>query len=159
MKRPFWMHQLVEYVLGVALVASGAQSPEPVVPAVLGGLLLLWAASTKGALAAFRLLPRWLHRAGDPFVAGALLVAAVQPWASVRVDSRFVLAGVAVVHLFVWWQSSYDEPVRAPRGRRAAGDAPAPAGDRATEIGRTAGRVVGTGVNVVRRARGRKGSV
>ena len=25
--RPFWIHQLVEYLIGVALVAQGLQSP------------------------------------------------------------------------------------------------------------------------------------
>ena len=28
-KRPFWMHQLVEYILGGAMVATGLQSPSP----------------------------------------------------------------------------------------------------------------------------------
>ena len=38
-KRPFWMHQLVEYILGVALVASGTQSPEPLVPLLFSEIL------------------------------------------------------------------------------------------------------------------------
>jgi hypothetical protein len=30
-KRPFWMHQLVEYVLGIVLIAQGLQSPTPAI--------------------------------------------------------------------------------------------------------------------------------
>ena len=55
-KRPFWMHQIVEYILGGALVASGLQSPTPAVPSVLGGIVMLHAAITMGPVGAFRVL-------------------------------------------------------------------------------------------------------
>ena len=42
--RPFWLHQLVEYMIGLILVATGLQGPEPLVPAVVGGVVLLNAA-------------------------------------------------------------------------------------------------------------------
>ncbi|MEJ7720363.1 MAG: hypothetical protein WKF58_07860 [Ilumatobacteraceae bacterium] len=35
-RRPFWLHQLAEYLIGGMLVASGLQSPSPVVPAAIG---------------------------------------------------------------------------------------------------------------------------
>ncbi len=149
-KRPFWMHQLVEYILGVVLVGSGTQSPEPLVPAVLGGVILLYAASTKSSVSAFRLLPRSFHRVGDPVVVALELGCAVQPWVEADFGSRMIIAAIAMVHLFVWWQSSYTEKVKKPTS------ASAPSGDRATDIGRTAGRLVGGGVKAVRRAKAKR---
>lgn len=174
-KRPFWMHQVVEYILGVLVVASGTQSPTPVVPATLGGLVLVYAASTKSSVAAFRVLPRALHRVGDPIVCAVLVVGAIQPWVDVDVGARFVLIGVSVVYLFVWWQSDYSEhvsrrdrkaaaaarsetPARhaqpAQADQPAAADGAGPAStDRSTEVGRMLGRAVGLGVTAARRAK------
>lgn len=163
-KRPFWMHQVVEYILGVLIVASGTQSPTPAVPAALGGLVLVYAASTKSSVAAFRLLPRSLHRVGDPVICAVLVAGAFQPWVEVDIGAVFVLVGVAVVYLFVWWQSDFSEHVsRRDRRTAAADDAAtvatghdghvAGAADRSTEVGRMLGRVVGQGVTAARRAR------
>lgn len=149
-KRPFWMHQVVEYILGVVVVASGTQSPTPAVPAVLGGVLLVYAASTKSSVAAFRVLPRRIHLVGDPLMVALLVAGAVQPWIEVDIGSQLALVGVAIVHLFVWWQSDYSEYV-SRRQRRAA--APEPQGDRSTEVGRAVGRVVGQGITAARRAK------
>jgi hypothetical protein len=146
-KRPFWMHQLVEYVLGAVLVASGLQSPTPAVPAVVGGVVMLHAALTSGPLAAFRVVGRQVHRVVDVGVIALELVAAVQPWIAVEGGTRVIVGGIAAVHAFVWWQSSY--ATKPPRSAaRAAVD---PDADRSTEIGRTAGRAVGQGVNAVKR--------
>ena len=38
--RPFWIHQLVEYLIGLALVAQGLQEQDPTVPAVAGMLVV-----------------------------------------------------------------------------------------------------------------------
>ena len=32
--RPFWIHQAAEYLIGIAVVATAIQDPEPVVPSV-----------------------------------------------------------------------------------------------------------------------------
>ena len=143
-KRPFWMHQAVEYLLGLALVASAMRNPTPVVPSIAGGVIVLWAALTSGALGAFRIVPRAAHKVGDPVLDGLLLVAAFQPWWSVESSARMLTAAIAVVHLFVWFQSRYDERKKKPS---------ASSGDRATDLGRAAGRLVGNGVNAVRRTR------
>ena len=143
-KRPFWMHQLVEYILGVALVASGAQSPTPAVPALLGGLILLNAALTKGALGAFRAYNRKVHRALDPVVILVCVAGALQPWVSVESSTRAVIIAISVVHLVVFLGSSFHE--RPPRGARAKAS-----GDRSTELGKSAGRVVGSGVKSARK--------
>lgn len=162
-KRPFWMHQIVEYILGICLVASGTQSPTPVMPSILGGVLLVYAASTRSAVAAFRLLPRRIHRVGDPALVGVILVGALQPWIEVDLGTRFIIGGVAVVYLVVWSQSSYTE--RVPRSARVATSAdggaasPNPGGstgttsDTATEVGRRLGRVVAGGISAARRVR------
>ena len=31
-QRPFWMHQVVEYLIGIVLIGAAFQAPEPVVP-------------------------------------------------------------------------------------------------------------------------------
>ena len=150
-KRPFWAHQLVEYILGGALVASGLQSPLPIVPAVVGGFILLYAAATRGALAAFRLIDRRVHRIADPALVVVQVAAALQPWVSVDNGTRVIMIGIAVVHLVVWLGSSFAEKEkRAPAGRKTAAD---PSVDRSTELGRSAGRLAAKGVRAIRTAK------
>ena len=148
MKRPFWMHQLAEYILALALVGVGIQSPTPAMACVMGGLLLVYAASTKSAVAAFRLIPRRVHKVADPLMAAAIVLGALQPWVTVEDSTKVLMIAVAAVYLFVWWQSRYDEKVKAPPAERS--------GDRATDLGRSAGRLVGGGVKAVRRARAQR---
>ena len=164
-KRPFWMHQLVEYLLGGGLVAAGIQSTEPLVPVTVGGLLLLYASCTKSPVAAFRVLSRRLHRVIDPVVVLVEVVAAAQPWLAVDVAGRASIGAVAFVHLVVWWQSTYTERVPRVQRRSAArrgattGGALRPAdaggspatGDRSTDVGRSVGRAVGRGIVAARR--------
>ena len=145
-KRPFWMHQVVEYILGGAMVASGLQSPTPVVPSVVGAVIMLHAAITIGPLGAFRVINRAVHRVVDVVVIAVEVLAAVQPWISLESATRMIMIGIALVHLFVWWNSSFATRTKAsPISAK---------GGRSTEIGRIAGRLVGNGVNVVRRPRG-----
>ena len=40
-KRPFWLHQLAEYIVGGALLATGLQSSEPIVPVIVGLLIIV----------------------------------------------------------------------------------------------------------------------
>ena len=87
-KRPFWMHQIVEYILGGALVASGMQSVTPLVPAVLGGLIMLNAALTKSAIGAFRAYGRNVHRIIDIVIICLCLVAVGQPWIELDPGAR-----------------------------------------------------------------------
>ncbi len=145
-KRPFWMHQIVEYVLGGALVASGLQSPTPAVPSVLGGIVILHAAITVGPAGAFRVLKRRLHQMIDVLVIILELVAGVQPWIDLASATRIIIIGIALVHLFVWWQTNFAERVKTLVVSTEGG--------RSTEVGRLAGRLVGNGVNAVRRQRG-----
>jgi hypothetical protein len=145
-KRPFWMHQLVEYILGGSMVAAGLQSPTPIVPSVVGGVVMIHAAVTVGPLGAFRVLSRGVHRYVDIAVMVLELAAGLQPWIEVDPGTRALVAGIAFVHLFVWWNTSFAMRVKSPRV--------SPEGGRSTEAGRIAGRLVGNGVNAVRRQRG-----
>lgn len=145
-KRPFWMHQLVEYILGGALVASGLQSPTPAVPSVLGGIVMLHAALTVGPAGAFRVLKRRLHQVIDVLVIAVEFLAGVQPWIDLASATRIIIVGIALVHLFVWWQTNFAERVKTLSVSTEGG--------RSTEVGRIAGRLVGNGVNAVRRQRG-----
>lgn len=162
-KRPFWMHQLVEYVLGIVLIAQALQSETPALPAVAGGAIVLNAACSRGALAAFRLIPRRVHRFVDIAVIVVVVGLALQPWATIESGARLVMVALAAVLAFIWWQSDFSEPKdrRAAKAARAAGagsggagsggGSGASAGDRSTDLGRAAGRAVGGGVNAVKR--------
>lgn len=143
-KRPFWMHQIVEYILGGALIASGLQSPTPAVPSVLGAVVMLHSAITIGPVGAFRVIGRRTHRVFDVVVLAAEILAGVQPWIDLESTTRLTILGIAAVHAFVWWQTNFAERVKS----QPVGDT-----DRSTELGRIAGRLVGNGVNAVRRQR------
>ncbi|MBU6317445.1 MAG: hypothetical protein KGR47_13110, partial [Acidobacteria bacterium] len=85
------MHQLVEYILGIVLVAQALQSETPALPAVAGGAIVLNAACTNGPLAAFRVIPRRVHRILDLVVIGLTVVLALQPWAEIESGARVVM--------------------------------------------------------------------
>ena len=144
-RRPFWLHQLVEYIIGLILVAQGLQGPEPLVPAVVGGVVLLNAAVAIGPLGAFRLVGRRLHRVLDLVAIGVVVAAAVQPWVDVDVGTRAIMIAIALVYGFVWFYSDFAEK-QARQTRRVAAT-----GDRGEDLGRTAGRLAGDAVTAWRR--------
>jgi hypothetical protein len=133
------MHQFVEYIIGGAMLVSGVQSATPVMPVVMGAAIVIHTASTKGPFSAFRLIHRSLHRMIDPVLVGLTVVAALQPWVRVDSNAKVIMFLVAVVHLFVWWQSSFTERVKRP-------PAVAAGSGRSEEFGRMAGRVAAAGV-------------
>jgi hypothetical protein len=143
-KRPFWMHQLVEYIFGGVLVAQGLQSPAPLLPAMAGALVMINASIVRGPFSAFRLVGRAVHRKLDLVVMGIVLAFAVQPWTPVDAAARMVMIGVTGALAFVWWQSSFVEKTKS----RAAVSTD---GGRGVEIGRLAGRAVGDGINAAKR--------
>jgi hypothetical protein len=117
------------------------------VPAVVGGVIILNAAVVHGPLGAFDLLTRAQHRVVDLVVIGAVVVAAVQPWASVDGATRGIMLGVAAVLATVWFYTDYAE--RAQRRERRA-----QAAVRGEEIGRGAGRLAAGAVTAWRNRRG-----
>lgn len=125
MKRPFWIHQVAEYVLGLVLVAQGLQSPAPLVPSLAGGLVVVNAAIVRGApLSAFRLVSRTTHRVLDVVVLAIIVVLIVQPWIEVIPADRLIMTGIVVVMGFVWLNSNFAEKV--PRAQRKAAKAETP---------------------------------
>jgi hypothetical protein len=143
-QRPFWTHQLIEYFVGIGLISAAIQMPQPAVPAVLGLVIILNASIAKGAAGAFRLAGKRVHKQLDVLVMLLLVGAAVQPWVSVDNTSRLLLGAVALVLLFVWFHTDFTE--KTPRAARANTSRPT-----SHEIGRGAGRVVGGGVNSLKR--------
>ena len=146
MLRPFWLHQVAEYLIGLVLVAVGLQSPEPAVPTILGGLIVINAAIVDGPVGAFRAVSRPTHRILDLMVIAALIVGAAIPGLPIDNVNRVTMLAVAAVLLVVWWNSSF--AARAPR-------AESPPVDRSEAIGRTAGRLAGHAAKFVRDRRGR----
>jgi hypothetical protein len=72
---PFWIHQLVELLLGLLLLVEGARTGEHTVVLVsLGALLLLLALCSDGALGAATWIGRRIHRVLDLVAAAVLAV-------------------------------------------------------------------------------------
>jgi hypothetical protein len=138
------MHQLVEYLLGVALLSQGLRTTEPLVPTVLGALVLLNVAVVDGPLSAFKAVSRWFHRGVDAALVAAMVVAALLV-DSLTSSVRFMIGGCAAVMAFLIWRSDYREPVKRAPVASGAG--------RSEEVGRLAGRAVGQGVQAWRRNR------
>lgn len=145
-RRPFWTHQLIEYLVGIGLISAAVQMPQPAVPAILGLVIILNAAIAKGAAGAFRLAGKRVHKQLDVLVMVLLLAGAVQPWFSIDNTSRLLLGGVAFVLWFVWFYTDFTERVPRAERRNAPGERPS-----SEAIGRGAGRVVGGGVNSLKR--------
>lgn len=151
-RRPFWIHQVVEYLIGIGLISASVQLPDPAVPALLGLLVIVNAAVAKGSAGAFRLVGHRVHRSLDLVVIGVLVVFAVQPWVSIDNTGRLLIGGIAFIMWFVWFHTDFSErPSRAERSaaRRASGASQGPRGSE--DIGRQAGRVVGAAGSSVKR--------
>jgi hypothetical protein len=147
-KRPFWIHQIVEYLVGIGLISASVQLPDPAAPALLGLLVILNAAVAKGSAGAFRLVGRRLHRTLDLVVIGVLVFFAVQPWFSIDATARLLIGAIAFILCFVWFYTDFAEQ-RTRAERRAERAARGPRDS--TEIGRQAGRAVGNTVNSLKR--------
>ena len=145
MKRPFWMHQLVEYLLGVALLSQGLQTVEPLIPTILGALVLLNAAIVDGPLSAGRVVTRPVHRVIDVVLVAVMVLAAALAGDSMTSSVRALVLVSAAVMAFMVWRSDF----RTKEARRAV-DA---SGGRSEEFGRMAGRAVGEGVNAWKRTK------
>ena len=143
------MHQVVEYLIGLVLIGAAFQSMEPVVPSVMGAVVMANTAMAKGPASAFPIFSRTQHRWLDVAVMLSLVGAAFQPVFDVDSTGRLLLGAIAFVMFFIWLNSDFSEkPVRrknkARQGRRNARPA-------SEEIGKKAGRAVGQGVNAAKR--------
>lgn len=143
--RPFWIHQLIEYMIGIALIVMGFQDPEPLVPAFCGVVVMVNASMVRGPFGAFRAFTRSQHRWVDVGVIGVLVAAAVQPWLEVSAIGRITLAGICVPYGFLWFYTDWAS--RPQRSQRRA----ARAGRQGDRFGRTAGRLAGKGWTEIKR--------
>lgn len=143
-RRPFWVHQLAEYLIGVMLVFTGLQAQNAAVPSILGGLVVVNAAIVDGPFSAFDVVGRRAHQVADIVLIVAMLLSAAMPFLDIDAGTRLVIAGVGVVLAFVWWYSSYES---RPVGGRVASSGEV--GER-RDVGRMAGRLAGRGVNAWR---------
>jgi hypothetical protein len=143
--RPFWVHQLAEYLIGIALVAQGMQDPEPLVPALAGALVMVNASIVRGPLGAFRLVGRGVHRWLDMIVMVAVLAGALQPWTAVEFSGRLVMLVMLVPLGFLWFYTDWAE--RAERRQRRAERA----GPTGEQLGRSAGRMAGNAFRAIKR--------
>ena len=110
---------------------------------------MLNAAFTHGPAGAFRVLPRQVHRVIDVVLIAATAIAAVQPWIPLGDNARVLMGVLAFVLGFVWWNTNFATREERKKARRAASSEKA----SSEEIGQAAGRMVGKGVNFVRRKR------
>lgn len=144
--RPFWVHQAAEYVIGIAIVAQGLQDPDPVVPSVIGTLVIFNAAIVRGPLGAFRWIGRGVHKWFDVALMALIAVTAVQPWIDINSTGRGLLLIMLLPLGFLWFYTDWAER-RARSERRAAA-----AGPTGEQVGRMAGRIAGTGYAAAKQA-------
>ncbi|MEO6125128.1 MAG: hypothetical protein ABIR32_15600 [Ilumatobacteraceae bacterium] len=167
-KRAFWMHQAAEYMIAGAFVASGLQSPKPMLPTLMGGLIMINTACSKGPLAAFRVFGKRMHRLLDATLILLTIAVAAQPIVEIDNGTRGIMVLLAGAMAVIWLQSDFTErppKVRKPPKRTAADVAAGrdaapvasvarpvsqPDGSTADTIGRHAGRLAGKGVNIYR---------
>ena len=111
-RSPFWLHQLAEYLIAAVLIASAWYSPEPLVQAVLGTLIIINAAFADGAAGAFRVVDRRIHKWFDVVIMALLLIAAVRGWVDVDTTGRIALPTMAVLMFLLWFNTNFevDEP-------------------------------------------------
>lgn len=144
--RPFWIHQIAEYLIGMALVAQGVQDPEPLVPAVAGVLVIVNAAVTRGPVGAFRWVSRGLHKWLDVALIAVIAAGAAQPWVDVSTAGRLVLLVVLVPLGFLWFYTDWAERLGRRERRTAA------TGPTSESVGRAAGRAAGSAYTTARAA-------
>lgn len=143
--RPFWIHQLTEYLIGVALIAQGLQERDPLVPALAGIAVMGNASIVRGPLGAFKWVGRGLHRWLDIAVMAAILVAAVQPWFEVPAGGRLIMLVMLVPLGFLWFYTDWAER-RSRKERRVER-----ASVKSEDVGRSAGRMAGNAFKVIKK--------
>ncbi len=126
------MHQVVEYVIGASFISTAIASSTPIIPIVLGVIILVNAAVAIGPAGAFRVVHRQVHRIFDLAIMGLILFASVQPVYEVQRGTRALMIALGLVMAFVWWNSDF--ATRDERKKRR--------GSRSSGAARSAGRAV-----------------
>jgi hypothetical protein len=156
-KLAFWIHQGIEYLVGFLVLSQALQASDPAVPVLAAVAVLALAATADGPLAAFKLVPRAVHRVLDVVVAVALAAVAVVARDSLGGFGLVVVAAVAVILGVLVYRTDYRVRARRPPPAEAPGPATGtgPGKVSSEDLGRAAGRAVGKGI----RAYKRRGSV
>lgn len=138
-KLPFWIHQAVEYLVGLIVLFEAARVRGGAAIGLGVGLLMLLLASTgEGPLSAFRKVPRHVHRIGDIVLMVVAAAAAVVFRSRLGAAGTGLLSVVVVVLGALTWRTDYrPKQVRPPLRERL------PKVD-AERVGRGAGKVVGS---------------
>jgi hypothetical protein len=144
--RPFWIHQMAEYVIGIAIVSQGLQDPEPLIPSIVGTLVILNAAIVRGPLGAFRWVGRRLHRWIDIGLMVLIAFTALQPWVDIASTGRGLMLIMLLPLGFLWFYTDWAE--RPARKQRRVDSA----GQTGEQIGRSAGRLAGSGYAAAKEA-------
>jgi hypothetical protein len=155
-KLPFWIHQVVEYGIGALVAYQAIHSPRPVVPLLAGLVVVLLAATADGPAACFHAVSRPVHRILDVVVAGGLLVVAFVFADDMGGAGQILLVLGALALLALTLRSDYRP--KAARERRTRVQPQEMGSDRAEAFGRSAGRLVGRGVQEYRRRKAGPGS-
>jgi hypothetical protein len=169
---PFWLHQLVELLLGLLLLVEGARTGEHTVVLVsMGAVLLLLALCSEGALGAWPWIGRRVHRGLDLVVAVGLAVSPLLLGLD-RVLAIVVLEAAALAMAWLAFRTDWRPPRPAPKVAPKAGpppsrkpapaaepepapSAPVDAAPLARKLGAAAGRVRDDGPRTLGRWVGR----
>jgi hypothetical protein len=130
-KLPFWIHQLVEYTVAILIASEGARSGKPLVPMVGAVVVLVNAAIADGPGAAFRWVPRKVHRVLDLVVATGLVLAGIVLRSQAGSVGQVILIGGGALLGALVLRSNYEpKPVKVRRSRtrpNVASPTPTPA--------------------------------
>lgn len=143
--RPFWIHQLAEYLIGLALVGQALQERDPLVPALAGVAVIANVSIVRGPLGAFKWVGRGLHRWLDLGVMAGILTAAGQPWLTVPASGRVIMLVMLVPLGFLWFYTDWAE--RRSRKERRIERTSASSED----VGRSAGRIAGNAFKAIKK--------
>lgn len=126
--RPFWMHQVVEYIIGASFISTAIPSSTPVIPIVLGVLVIVNAAVAIGPGGAFRVIHRQVHRLFDVGIIGLILLAAIQPVYELQASTRGLIIALGLVTAFVWWNTDFATREERKDRRRGRSSTSKPSG-------------------------------
>lgn len=143
--RPFWIHQLSEYLIGIALVAQGLQEKNPLVPAVAGVAVIANVAIARGPLGAFKWIGRATHRWLDLIVMVGILAVAAQPWFEVPSGGRLIMLVMLVPLGFLWFYTDWAERKSRQQRRVERGSI------KSEDVGKSAGRMAGNAFKAIKK--------
>ena len=124
-KLPFWIHQLVEYTVALLIASEGARSGKPLVPLIGAGAVLVLGATADGPVAAFRWVPRKVHRVLDLVVAAGLVLAGLVFRSAAGSIGQTVLIGGGALLLALALRTNYEpKPIRPAMRIRPARPTP-----------------------------------